>query len=432
MQFYDSGMDVELVTKIAMNLAQSKHDWGTPEFIDAGASGAVFSLQHPSFGKVALKVYDPQFFLGDNAIIEKARVELQVGMANLDHQNLIKVIEAGEVPGDGTWYVLMEFCAWPSLDKRISEFPNKQVQPIISQIADALKYLQKNNLIHRDIKPANILISEDFSEIKVVDFGVIRPATPDKGNGTDEGVKKRFVATVQYSPPEFILRNSVDPAIEYDAINVYQVGAVLHDLIMKRPIFEDEALSQNRYVLFKAVMDKKPTVIAMEVPARLGSLCRAALDKTPEKRVASVSLDDFIVDVEDVNVVRNRLTAQRHAGPTVGGPSLLTWGRKVEFWLAEAAVSERTVLGRYVMQTINEGIWKLDFPDQKRCIEARLLRVEHENSLSFELGAEGHGNLTISVLEIGVDGPSIPSEQVTPQLVEQMLRLLDSMPVIAE
>jgi eukaryotic-like serine/threonine-protein kinase len=421
-------MNIELVTDIAKRLAASKEHWGIPNFIDAGASGAVFALEHPKFGKVALKVYDPAFFSGDNAVIEKARVELQVKMADLDHKNLIKVIEANEIPESGTWYVLMEFCAWPSLDKKIGDFPNDQVQPIISQIADALKYLQQNELIHRDIKPANILISEDYSEAKVVDFGVVRPTTPGSGNGTDEDGKKRFVATAQYSPPEFILRDAIDPEIEHDAINVYQVGAVLHDLIMKRPIFEDEAHSQNRYILFRAIMNKKPTVIAVDVPARLGSICRAALEKIAAKRVAAVCLDDFIANVDNVDVLRSRLAAQKNTRLSGGCPSLVVWSRKAEAWLAEAAVSEQDVLGPHVKHRIGEGVWTLEFPAQQRCIEARLSPTTDQNALHFQLSPVGASDAPLSVLEIGVDGPSIPSDQINSQLVEQILFLLDSIP----
>lgn len=50
-----------------------------------------------------------------------------------------------------------------------------QAKQIAYNLALALAYIHKSNLIHRDIKPANILINPlEFSDIKVIDFGLSR------------------------------------------------------------------------------------------------------------------------------------------------------------------------------------------------------------------------------------------------------------------
>lgn len=68
-------MDLARVTDIANRLCE-RREWSVPEFIDNGASAAVYKVTTPE-GMVALKIYDPSFFEGENALIEARRIELQ-------------------------------------------------------------------------------------------------------------------------------------------------------------------------------------------------------------------------------------------------------------------------------------------------------------------------------------------------------------------
>jgi serine/threonine protein kinase len=423
-------MNLEYVSDIALKFCSSQAGWGIPSFIDAGASAAVFSVEHPEYGLTALKIYDPAFFLGDNALIEEQRVKLQVKMIGLCHDNLIKILGAGECVDFSTWYVLMEFCPWKSLDKVVADFPTDRVAAIISQLADAVIFLEQNKLLHRDIKPANILISDDLQQIKLVDFGVIRPIGVGEGNGTDADEKRRFVATTQYSPPEFILREKTsDPAAAHKAINIYQIGAVLHDLIMRKPLFDEQAKSGNRYVLFEAIKNKVPTIIALGLPMRLGPICRASLSKDPVQRCAAVSLSDFMAQMDDVKKVKTRLAAQKERSVEVQVPSLNVWASKVEQWVAAAAISEKGILGPFEFpkrRTKGAQIWDLKFPEHHRSIIVSLDPVPSEASIRLSFASAAGDVSDVGVLDIGAGGPNIPDEQINDHLVEQLLYMLDS------
>ena len=61
---------------LAKEICESR-GWGEPEYIDAGASAAVYRIEHPEFGAAALKVYDPDFFSSENAEAERNRLRLQ-------------------------------------------------------------------------------------------------------------------------------------------------------------------------------------------------------------------------------------------------------------------------------------------------------------------------------------------------------------------
>lgn len=71
-----TGMNRDLAEEIARRLCEAQ-GWPELSYIDAGNSGTVFRIVHPKYGPVALKIYDPSFFTGDNALIEQNRVKLQ-------------------------------------------------------------------------------------------------------------------------------------------------------------------------------------------------------------------------------------------------------------------------------------------------------------------------------------------------------------------
>jgi eukaryotic-like serine/threonine-protein kinase len=230
-------MDRELTERIAHELCVERN-WQDLEFIDAGNSGAVFRISHPKHGPVALKVYDPAYFKGDNALIEENRIKLQEQLRSHGNPHLIDVLEVGPIVGVNTWFLLMELCSWPNLEKCLRSVRDDQVEELLRQLVDGVLFLQKSGLVHRDIKPANIVVDPSFSRLKLLDLGVLRRIEHTEGNGTDHAETRRFVATAQYSSPEYLTRDELPGSEGFEALNVYQVGAVLHDLIMKTPIFK--------------------------------------------------------------------------------------------------------------------------------------------------------------------------------------------------
>ena len=69
------------------------------------------------------------------------------------------------------------------------------------------------------------------------------------------------------------------------------LGAVLHDLIMRRPLFEE--FSEPFAMLVEAVKSESPEIYTDDVPADLILLAQNCLVKPPEARLTLVSWNDF-------------------------------------------------------------------------------------------------------------------------------------------
>jgi serine/threonine-protein kinase len=420
-------MDLDLTKQIAHELCQERN-WQNLEFIDAGNSGAVFKINHPKHGPVALKIYDPAYFKGHNALIEENRIKLQEQLRSHGNPHLIDVLEVGSIAPANTWYLLMELCSWPNLEKCLSSVRDDQVEELLRQLVDGVQFLQENGLVHRDIKPANIAVDPTFSYLKLLDLGVLRRIEHTEGNGTDQAETRRFVATAQYSSPEYLTRDELRGAEGFEALNIYQVGAVLHDLIMKTPIFREEADTQNKYILYKAVTTKQPLIVNPNLPPRLISLCKAALSKDPKDRVNRASLAQLATRSDTTEDIRKRLGVPRAKNESFSAPSVMIWQTPVRHWLRDAAVKEKATLGPHklkVRDCANGLAWTLSFSSSECELLVTLAQSSDKSHLVLSLSANVPEELTISILEIFSTGPQIETPEVLQQLSSNILYMLD-------
>ncbi len=273
--------------------------------IDAGSSATVYQVRQGG-RDLALKIYVPKFLTGANRAIELRRVAAQEKLSGHDCPTLVGIESAGEI--DDTAYLLMEFIPWRPLSRVLSAVPRSAIRSVVAQVAAAAEFLDKRDLVHRDIKPANILIRDDFKAAKLVDLGVVRSTDTIEADATDQGLQRPFVATAQYSSPEYLFR-LVEPSAEaWRALTFYQLGAVLHDLIMKEPIFKAAVETENRYAVAMAVYRDLPVIRASDVDADLIALARQCLLKDHESRLRQVSWSRFSgAMVFDAEAARVRL-----------------------------------------------------------------------------------------------------------------------------
>jgi serine/threonine protein kinase len=261
--------------------------WQVLRCVGSGKSAVVFKAVKGE-KKGALKVFDPELILGLGKEKQMERVSRELSLVGKHHANLIDIYDGGYCKETEKIYVAMKFLPVPNLSQKLTAIPRDRIRGIISGVASAAQFLETLQLAHRDIKPENIAVTKFFKAI-LLDLGVIRPI--GAGKSLDYEQAKHFLGTLQYSSPEYLFRKEEDSVDGWRALTFYQLGAVLHDLIMRKPLFEEYKDPFSQLVL--AVKDIVPEINDPDVDSDLCLLARNCLVKDWRIRLQIVSWEDF-------------------------------------------------------------------------------------------------------------------------------------------
>lgn len=332
--------------------------WHLREYIGKGKSAVVF-LAAKNGRRAALKIFYPDLVQRYGRDAQLKRIEREQALRDKAHPNLVRVLDGGE---SGEYlFVAMEHFESKNLAEVLREIPASAVRILMSQIAAAAKFLEDSSFVHRDIKPENIGIAPDLQSAKLLDLGVIRPL--DLSSLTDQGDQLHFIGTLQYSPPELLFREEEHSVEGWRAVTFYQLGAVLHDLLMRRPLFEE---FKNPYArLVRAVEREIPRIDAGSTDADLRLLAQNCLSKVPRQRLDTVRWEDFNrPELADPMDAARRKIAQRRVAATQGTPrshspiedllSGQSFALQTSIYSAVVSTCKAESLPRYSTQRIRE------------------------------------------------------------------------------
>ena len=274
--------------------AERGNGWSIRGEVGRGGTSVVFDLTSLE-GDRTLKIYNEKFSSDRPGEIEATRIQMQRSLGVHDCPSLVKIYDGGRF--QDRHFLLMSRAPGQELGKILSSVPRDKIRHILDQVTRACIYLRGMKLCHRDIKSANIFVSDDFEQATLLDLSVARDIHDPIGLGTDYDGQLPVVATARYSPPEYLFRLLEPGPNSCHALDVYQLGALLHDLIMRKPLFEDEYIhsKKNRYRFAWIVATNIPEIAAGDVDQDLIFIAGRALDKDWERR-ASLALEDFLND----------------------------------------------------------------------------------------------------------------------------------------
>jgi serine/threonine protein kinase/ABC-type branched-subunit amino acid transport system substrate-binding protein len=256
-----------------------------------GGMGTVYRGTQLSLGRaVAIKTLSASNRLTEDVVLRFFR-EAKI-LSQLNHPNIVSIIDFGTEPPAATPFIVMELLSGKPLDGHVTEAnrpPLRQVLNLMGQMCAGIAAAHQANIIHRDLKPSNIfLVSVAGSAdpvLKLLDFGLAKPATAMPGSGlavTQAGVG---VGTCGFTAPEQ-LEGTSDPDARAD---VYGLGAVLYFLLTGRPPYQGQTLGS---VLAKQ-MTKPPEPIDFPALGLAGAeslepVLLKAMSLRPEDRYQSV------------------------------------------------------------------------------------------------------------------------------------------------
>ena len=195
-----------------------------------GGMAVVYLAHDITLGRrVALKVLKPDLALavGHNRFMREIRT-----VARLAHPHVVPLLETGEAAG--TVYFTMPFMTGESLREKLDRVPQLPVDDalrIAAQVADALDFAHRHNVVHRDIKPDNILLEEGHAV--VADFGV---ACAIARAGGEELEEKLTATGVVFGTPAYMSPEQASGERTIDGrSDVYSLGAVLYEMLAGEP-----------------------------------------------------------------------------------------------------------------------------------------------------------------------------------------------------
>ncbi len=281
--------------------------WELIEFLAHGKSAVVMRARRDTKFAV-IKVFHPGLMEQYGHEAQLIRINRERELIEKRHPNIVGILDAGICHATGHLFVVMEIASGQPLSKSLLSVPRAAIATLIEQLARAAKQLEDWGFTHRDIKPDNIHITGDaLTSIMLLDFGVLKPHGDDAA--TILQVSKAFVGTHQYSPPEMIHGREEDTVNGWRAVTFYQIGAVLHDLIARKPIFQ---YATGRHADLVAAIDNDPVEVrADDVDPHLCNLATRCLLKDPLERLELVRWEDFMSS--DRATQRPSLQARRDA-----------------------------------------------------------------------------------------------------------------------
>jgi serine/threonine-protein kinase len=226
---------------------------------------------------VALKVVREEIStgLGSERFLREIRLA-----ASLHHPHILPLYDSGEA--DGCLYYVMPVAEGESLRERLAReqrLPVGDAVRLAREVADALDYAHRHEVVHRDIKPENILLHEGHALI--TDFGIGKAlSTAAPGDAlTQIGLA---VGTPAYMSPE----QAGGEANLDGRSDLYSLGCVLYEMIAGTPPFTGPTVQS---VIAKRFTDPPPDLSAIHpsVPAPVAAVARKLMATEPADRFAT-------------------------------------------------------------------------------------------------------------------------------------------------
>jgi serine/threonine protein kinase len=298
-----------------------------------GGMGAVYRVRHPRLPRsVALKLLHPQF-AAEPRFAARFLHEAEMA-ARLSHRNIVDVFDRGE--DGGQLWVTMRLVDGVDGDAALKQagglFPLERAVYVVGEVASALDYAHKNNVVHRDIKPANILITaavgdDDPESVYLADFGIAK-ALDSSRNLTQAGA---VLASFAYASPEQIESRPLDGRTD-----IYSLGCVFFQLLTGRVPYPFDALPALIHAHLE-VPPPRPTAVVPWLPASVDDVVATAMAKDRAERyptaralakAAAESMAQFSPAPDPPFDFRmsqwTRTAIQSTNGSTRGAPPLLT------------------------------------------------------------------------------------------------------------
>jgi len=293
--------------------------------------------------KVAIKVLPPDLTFGSGAI-DRFKREARTA-ATLDHANIIPIYRVS--PGGRLFWYAMKYLGGQSLAdllKQESRLSLQRTIAILEQVASALDYAHRRNVIHRDIKPANIMLDDD-DRVVITDFGIAKQLST--GGLTASG---SAIGTPYYMSPE----QCTAVKVLSGAADQYSVRVMTYQMLSGALPFDGDSVIE---ILQKHCTAAPPPldVLCPGLPRHVYAAIEKALSKKPEERFATVKA--FVGALKQPSADLPTTPTRRPSGWKKVSATTVAVATSRRTWLTVLglAVVAGAALGGLALQRMNRG-----------------------------------------------------------------------------
>jgi serine/threonine-protein kinase PpkA len=280
--------------------------------LGVGASAEVYEATDTELNRpVALKVLRSE--LADDESMRRLFVEEARKAAQLDHSNIVKIYDLGEIYQSNERrsrpYFTMEYMPNGSLKRKLLKEGSWSVRESLAtllQISKAVYFAHQKGFIHRDLKSDNILFDQNDTP-KVSDFGIARASTGSMPGFT---IGTGPIGTPEYMAPEQIGGNAAQVS------DLYSLGVIFYEMLAGAcPFTGDTTQKIFRHHLSTPITIPIKRLKLRGISRRAQKLIKRLLEKLLEKEAARrvPNCGELIRKIEELQFILDHQSNQRLA-----------------------------------------------------------------------------------------------------------------------
>lgn len=240
------------------------------------AEGVIYrAVQQPSGDKVIIKKYYPALRWSEDVLNEF--FNLAGYLRFIEHEYLLSVVDIGK--DEGRPYVVFADSVDTLLYDRQAGHPTqKEIVEFLTDIAEALDFLHKQEVLHGDLSPENIAIDPNGFPL-LFDFGLSGVFKKLLLENMDDGFENLSIANLKCTTPEQILGRNPTRASD-----VYSFGVAAYYYIFGKFPFEGQFAPETALAHLSG--NQVPVQLPQAISVNTLQLVQKCVQVVPEKRFA--------------------------------------------------------------------------------------------------------------------------------------------------